>query len=382
MEEQSLDPIRVLDHTLILPPLRQALDDEALDLADWQCTPLQGGTNGGVYRVAGQALSHARTIDWSLILKLPSQKISLGDPYGGTREPVIYSSGALPTQAHGLCAPRCFGVAQQAGGGHWIWLEDVHEDGPQQWPIARYSVAAQHLGEFGGTFLVGAARPDWPWVGNETMLLKFVERFLPTLDQLRPALNHWHTHYDLSAQLCSRMLKLYDECDGLCATLTQLPQTICHGDADRRNFLSRRTTDGDTVTVAIDWAFAGLGVVGQDISRMVSNAVAFGQIEPAKLGELEAPVFASYLSGLRATGWLGDQRLVRLGYTASMAVAECLVVLGIVLVMLADERNHTIIEQVVSAPIAAVIPRIAPLLSYHLALADEARTLRDELIGR
>lgn len=74
------------------------------------------------------------------------------------------------------------------------------------------------------------------------------------------------------------MLELYDERDGLCAVLTQLPQTICHGDADRRNFRSRRTADGNTATVALDWAFAGVGVIGQDISRMASNAVAFGQI--------------------------------------------------------------------------------------------------------
>ena len=379
MEEQSTYPIRVLDHTLILPPLRQALHDESLDLIDWHCTQLQGGTTGGVYRVAGRALTHAHTAPWSLILKSPSQEISLGDPYGGEREPVIYRSGALPTQSHGLCAPRCFGVAQQAPGGHWIWLEDVHEDGPQQWPIARYSLAAQHLGTFGGTFLAGAARPPWPWVGSETMLPKYVERFLPAFDQLRLALDHWQTHYALSAQLCARMLELYAERDWLCAALTQLPQTICHGDADRRNFLSRRTADGDTATVAIDWAFAGVGVVGQDISRMVSNAVGFGQIEPAKLGALEAPVFASYLSGLQAAGWHGEQRLVRLGYTASTAVAECLVVMGTVLVMLADERNHTFMERIIGAPIAAIIPRIAPLLNYQLALADEAHTLWDEL---
>lgn len=377
MDVSSPDPTHVLDDALILPPLRQALDDDSLDLIDWQCTQLQGGTTGGVYRITGRALTQAHTVPWSLILKSPSQQITLGDPYGGEREPVIYRSGALPTQPHGLCVPRCFGVAQQPHGGHWIWLEDVPEDGPPQWPIARYSLAAQHLGQFGGAFLVGAPRPAWPWVGNETMLPKYMAQFLPARDQLRLALDHWQTHYQLSARLCSRMLELYDERDGLCAVLTQLPQTICHGDADRRNFRSRRTADGNTATVALDWAFAGVGVIGQDISRMVSNAVAFGQIEPTQVEALEAPVFASYLSGLQTSGWHGEPQLVRLGYTASMAVGECLVVMGIVLVMITNELNHTFLERIVGAPIAAIISRITPLLNYQLALADEANTLRD-----
>lgn len=116
----SLFPPMSLDDVLILPPLRQALDDDSLDSIDWQCTQLQGGTTGGVYRITGRALTQAHTVPWSLISKSPSQQITLGDPYGGEREPVIYRSGALPTQPHGLCVPRCFGVAQHPHGGHWI----------------------------------------------------------------------------------------------------------------------------------------------------------------------------------------------------------------------------------------------------------------------
>lgn len=91
---------------------------------------------------------------------------------------------------------------------------------------------------------------------------------------------------------------------------------------------------------------------------------------------LEAPVFASYLSGLQTSGWHGEPQLVRLGYTASMAVGECLVVMGIVLVMITNELNHTFLERIVRAPIAAIISRITPLLNYRL-VGDEANTLRD-----
>jgi hypothetical protein len=42
--------------------------------------------------------------------------------------------------------------------------------------------------------------------------------------------------------------------------------------------------------------------------------------EPEDLDELEDVVLAGYVEGLADAGWRGDERLVRLGYTAGIAM--------------------------------------------------------------
>jgi hypothetical protein len=67
----------------------------------------------------------------------------------------------------------------------------------------------------------------------------------------------------------------------------------------------------------IDWSFSGDGAIGEDIGNLVPDSIFDLQVDALELPRLEALLPAAYLSGLRAAGWSGDDRLVMLGIHAS-----------------------------------------------------------------
>lgn len=363
----------MIDPVMLLPLVRQATGVETIEVTDWQYHELQGGTQGGVYRVSGPARNTMASLPWSLILKIPTTTPNLGDPFGGTREPVVYRSGFLRQLPGMLRAPRCFGVVEQADGGHWIWLEDVRDDSPPHWSLPQYGRTAFLLWQFNGAFLVGQPLPSWPWVATKLIVQDFMDAFLPPRDQFLAAVDYGCAHYDLSPHAATHLAQIYAERQWYLYALDQLPQTLCHGDADSRNFLMRRLADGQEEVVAIDWAWVGRGAVGQDVGRLVNNAVIRGQIAPADLEVLEEIVFTNYLHGLQDAGWQGDSRLVRYGYAASMVLAESLVVLGTTFGALMEPRYHALLMQVFVGSIDDILARMQPLLAYHVRLAQEVR---------
>ncbi len=95
--------------------------------------------------------------------------------------------------------------------------------------------------------------------------------------------------------------------------IEHLPRTRCHLDVWAGN--ATRRPDG--TVVLFDWSFFGDGALGEDIGNQVPDGV-FDLFWPAeRLAELETAVFGAYLDGLRAAGWDGDHRVVRLGMVAS-----------------------------------------------------------------
>src|SRR5439155_4390297 len=114
-------------------------------------------------------------------------------------------------------------------------------------------------------------------------------------------------------EVAEQIFQIWDERELLLDALTRLPpQTFCHRDAFRRNLFARRTQ-----TVAVDWAYSGIGAVGEEIAPLVWGSLGFRDVPIEQAQELEALVFNSYLDGLRDAGWNGDARLVRFGYAAA-----------------------------------------------------------------
>jgi Phosphotransferase enzyme family len=198
---------------------------------------------------------------------------------------------------------------------------------------------------------------------------------LPARDQFQAAVVYGQAQYGFSAQATTRLLEMYDQRQWYLDALDHLPSTLCHGDADRRNFLAHQMVDGEEELIAIDWAWIGSGVVGQDASRLVNNAISFGQIAPAELRALDTIVFTNYLHGLKEAGWQADPRLVRLGYAASMILVESLVFLSGLFVLLMDPNSHAFIIQIVGGSIDDILARARALLAFYVELADEAQAI-------
>jgi hypothetical protein len=157
------------------------------------------------------------------------------------------------------------------------------------------------------------------------------------------------------------------------ANLDRLPPTLQHGDAGRKNLFSVTGPNGEDETLAIDWGFVGLGAVGEEIAAIVlSGLIWFNGVEPEDLSEIERLAFAGYVQGLRDVGWDDDERAVRLGYTAGLALRFGMLLFEVGVV---DGGNRAEAARVRGHPIEEAIDRWALMRRQVLRCAEEARRL-------
>ena len=154
--------------------MRQALGSDTVEVTDRHYRQIYGGSFGDsvLYRWAGNAHdpeagpSSREGFPWSIILKIVSRRAELDS---GTREARAYQSGLLADLPGGMAAPRCLAVEEQAGHELWMWLEEVTDHMGQPWPLARYRLAARHLGRFNGAYLAGRPLPADPWLSPRVL---------------------------------------------------------------------------------------------------------------------------------------------------------------------------------------------------------------------
>jgi hypothetical protein len=246
------------------------------------------------------------------------------------REMHIYQSGLLHRLPEGLAAPRCYGVEEQPGNVIWLWLEDISDRYAGVWPLDRFGLAARHFGRFNGAYLQGRAGTAFPWLSvglvRQWCDNIFSEDLLSAPGRGRPSL------WDHPA-----VLRLYPPPDSnpvlhflrdrkrFLAALDRVPQSLCHKDAYPTNLMARLGRGGMEETVAVDWAMAGLGPLGEELAQLALGAL--DRLPGATASEVDRLVFSGYLDGLRDSGWRGSARLVRFGYVTSAVLRTGLVLL-------------------------------------------------------
>jgi hypothetical protein len=277
-------------------------------------------------RLAGTALVAGESAPWSIILKrtspvsVPPGSVAEELRFGAKREALAYESGLLEDLGGGLCAPRLLGAEHDDTGRITLWLEDVRDDLGPAWPMDRFRTAGRHLGQFNGAYLVSRTVPafDWlerRWAERHSQPL-IVGEALALIESLVTNSRVQRLYGDSIRDDAVRLLQdqpLFIE------TLRSLPQTLCHHDASRANLLARQARGGDE-TVAIDWEVVGPGPVGADIATLVFGTIRRGDVLAAHAHELEQLVLSGYVQGLRDAGWRGEERLVRFGYVAAVAL--------------------------------------------------------------
>ena len=114
--------------------------------------------------------------------------------------------------------------------------------------------------------------------------------------------------------LLDRARRAWNERYQLLDALDRLPQTLVHGDADRRNLFARRDRDGEDETVAIGWAWMGIAALGDDLVDLAAGSALWFQADPRDLPTLAEACLAGYGAGLADAGWPGDARLACIGF--------------------------------------------------------------------
>jgi hypothetical protein len=208
-------------------------------------------------------------------------------PMWWRREADAYESELLPDGA--LRAARCERVVERGNVSGALVLEDLGGSPATGWPLERYGPAARELGRWQGSF---RSLPDERWLSRD-WLRAYLER---------------------RAEECAAE-PLWDDREALLAALDRVPRTLCHLD-----FWPRNLFDDGGATVAIDWAFVGLGAVGEDAGNLVPDSVLDGFVPPERIDELHDLVWAEYLAGLRDSSWPGEERDARLGFCVGAAL--------------------------------------------------------------
>ncbi|HEY3078750.1 MAG TPA: hypothetical protein VGM69_02470 [Chloroflexota bacterium] len=363
--------------------VRAALGRPGAELGGWEVAPLHGGVGAltgesRVYRVTGTAVVGTAEQPWTVVLKVLAPVAGQDDPAHSRywkREPLLYGSGLLDDLPAGLRALRCYGHDEPADGSVWLWLEHVQEEGEPTWPLARWALGARHLGQFNGAYLAGRALPRAPWLGGGRMR-SWLERYAPAVARIAAAPADPDVRRYWPRPVVDGIARLWRERDAFCAALERLPQTFCHGDANRRNLLARGGADGAAETVGIDWAYAGHWAVGEEIGQTLSLASIFFDVDPDDLPALDEALFAGYLAGLRDAGWRGDTRLARLGHAAHAALRNVFIP---AIAPAPDQQRAAAIQQSQGRSWQDIAERWAAVRPFLLARADEARHLMHAL---
>ena len=333
-------------------------------------------------RLAGvAALETGEHTRWSTVVKVitpPPDACTSMVPDSGYREVLAYRSGLLGELPGRFRAPRAYAIDVADDGRIWLWLEDLQDAYGRNWPLQQFSTAAHDLGVFNGHYLMSSPLQTQPWL-NQWLHYAWAEQHaevqrIPSYRaDLERTLHMPQVRHHFDSQTIARITQLLNDQATFVEWLAGLPGTLCHHDAALANLFAVRAPDGVLETVAVDWEKIGPGPIGAEIATLTFGTLRRCEFDAARADQLDAAVFDGYITGLRNGGWHGGVELVRLGYTAAIALRWT--VLAGILHMLVHGAGPVRTSQNVLVPAEAVLMQRVRLAKYLLERAEEARLL-------
>jgi hypothetical protein len=180
------------------------------------------------------------------------------------RELAVLEDGVAAHFEPDLRPPHLLHTAEREDGSLALWLEDLGPPAP--WTLERIAEVARLLGT--AQSRLAKERPP---------------RELPS-GFLRAYLEPRTTH--LVEPFASAREEILDG-------LEKAPQTLCHFDLHPANVFP-----GADGTAVIDWAYCGLGPLGNDAGVLASDAIADEVIAPEEADQLVEAVWDAYRGGL------------------------------------------------------------------------------------
>ena len=386
MTDNLIEQLKEIDQSVLTDVVRRDQNDSDLVILDWTVEPLSHqkiiDTTGGLFCFSGRSQSTEGAQPWKVVLKcINNPNSSKQDPRGWSywqREILAFKSGFLAQLPAGVRAPRFYGVMENENGA-WVWMEHIREVTGKQWSLEYFQRTARQLGVSQGKYLHQTPLTDQPWLSqfffrNVWSPEGFWSGFMnPASEE-----NAWQspiTQSGFDAQQKSRILQLLDEKERFFDVNDRLPQVLCHYDASRRNFMwSRSLQTGEEELIGIDWAFTGIGALGNDLGELIGTSMFFFEYSPTDAETLEAAVLEGYLAGLADNGVTIDARLVRLGYLISLSFWMGVTLPGWSAWMLSPDSGFNV-QAMYGRRAEEVLAGWVQLDSFCLDRADEARAL-------
>jgi hypothetical protein len=388
--DDLIQQLKAIDPIVLTDVVRRDQHDSEMVVLDWTVESLSHekiiDTTGGLFCFSGESQSTQGIRPWKVIMKCinnpkePSEQPRVWHYW--KRELLAFQSGFLAQLPLDVRAPRFYGVMESENGA-WIWLEYIQETTGKHWSLDDFQRAAQHLGRFQGKYLAGTPLIDQPWL-TQNFLRSAWDKEGFWSGFMDPAFkeNAWQspiTQRGFDAKHQSRVLQLLTEKERFFDANDRLPQVFCHNDASRRNFMwSRSAQTGKEELIGVDWAFSGIGALGNDLGELVATSMFFFEYNPTDAEVLEAAQLEGYLAGLDDIGVKVDARLVRLGYLISLSLWMGAMLPGWAAYMLSPDSRFNV-QAMYGRQAEEVLEGWVQLDEFCLDRADEARTLINQI---
>ncbi|MBM7569506.1 hypothetical protein [Paenibacillus sacheonensis] len=370
----TVDEFKV-DPAYLQSLLRRIVSSKCLQLLSWSCSLL--GKNKGessVYRVSCTILDNDVEQNYALIIKILKPdylRNHVDHYYYWKREALVYHSGILSQLPLSIRAPLCHAVEEHPDESLWIWLEDIAIEAIQcDWSFAHMCKISYLLGKYNGVYITGTHLPNESFLCR-SWIRSWVEVCAAYAKPIEEQKNIWNSCLeDFNAN--SSMWGLYhinrNRVNSLLETIELLPRVFAHQDVHWDNIFIEQVNGIDTL-LAIDWQFASISGVGEELGRMFGYALIKNKIPVNKVEEYKEELFQNYLQGLRDQGWDGNSKLVRFGFIASASLRFIMVMDKLISNLEEDDRKN---QKEKSRHLLLVAQAL-------LELAEESWKLRSEL---
>ena len=377
MDEGLLEKLMAIDPKILIEIVRQDKNDQAFEITDWSVKRLsdKGIANpDGLWLFSGQGISDKERQPWSVVLKFlqrQDERVPADSTWHWKRE-FSWTESGLANQLQGAVkAPRIY-HSEETPEGAWIWMEHVVGIQSDPWTLDEYAFAAHQFGLWNGSYLTGSALPTESWMTRQ------IYRSWLTIIDFEQSLQFPLNQKYIPGQTLTRYERLWHERETFFNALESLPQVFSHLDSHRRNLLIRAGQTGQKELVALDWGQCGVGAIGTELNWLIGYSAMLLAWSPAELPRLEEAAFPSYIQGLQESGWKGDTDLVRLGFTAMLAVYVGCAIPGLIPYWCAAE-NREMALQILGCAEDELLLKVLPGYDYALDRADEARILMKKL---
>ena len=278
-------------------------------------------------------------------------------------------------------AGRCRVVHERDDHHVELWLDDQQGEPGSTWDIGRLALASRHLGETQGAVTArGQVAEAW-W--SQGWLRAYTDRRYVDVAMLTDSslwnLPHVRGHYDPAVG--QALAKIWANRGELLSLVDHAPSTLCHMDLWPPNLFSDPDpARADDCTIAIDWAYAGRGAVGEDIGNLIPDSVMDGFVSPADAPTLAEEVFESYVEGLRRSGCRIDAAIVRFVCGTVMAVKY--VWMTPRMLQLADDIQQSLeIDAIDNMPLQQAFAARAASAAITARFGLEALSKVDRMVG-
>jgi hypothetical protein len=303
------------------------------------------------------------------------------DPMYWRREALAYCTGfldrVLDEERTGLRAPRCLACSEHDDGSVTTWLEDVRGLPGAQWPLLGYAAVSRALGRMQGRHAAESSVPDESWLSRGWLRAYVARREshgTVLLDDARwrevppPARD--------AGALRDVFVRAWRDRDALLDGLDRVPRTLCHLDLHPDNLFGVTRRDGLGRVVMVDWAYTGIGTLGEDVGNLIFDAQLDLHVAPEEGRALAELCVGAYVFGLHEGGWDGDDRVVRFAVAASAIVKYTWMLPHVLLLATGEEGGGASVRGV---DVDEVIARRLVVCGQLRDVAEEAWTIGREV---